>query len=396
MCGIVGYIGSKNAAEVILDGLKRLEYRGYDSAGIAVVNEGKIELRRSVGKLGQLSKVLETNRLCGTTGIGHTRWATHGKPSEENAHPHTDCKNAIVVVHNGIIENYQELKRSLTALGHKFKSETDTESIAHLVEKYFSGDLLSAVQRALKDVTGAYALGIISAGDPDKIIAVRKDAPLIIGVGKGENFIASDIPALLPYTRQMIFMEEGDVAELTKKGVRIFGADGKPVDRKVQNITWDAVQAEKGGFKHFMLKEIFEQPETIQDTFRGRLYPEEGSIYLEGTNYDEKFLKNISKIYIVACGTSYHAGLVGKFLLETLACIPVEVDIASEFRYRSPVLDNKSMVIVISQSGETADTLAALVSRNKKGHLRSLYAMLLDRASAARPMLPYKPIADPR
>jgi len=360
MCGIVGYIGSKNAGEVILDGLKRLEYRGYDSAGIAVICNDKIELRRSVGKLGELAKVLGKNRLEGNTGIGHTRWATHGKPSEENAHPHTDCKNKIVVVHNGIIENYQELKKSLIAAGHVFKSETDTETVAHLVEKYFSGDLLSAVKKALKDVRGAYALGIISSEDPGKIIAARKDAPLIIGVGEGENFIASDIPALLPYTRNMIFLEEGDIAELTVKCVKIFDMNGKEVKRKVQNITWDAVQAEKGGFKHFMLKEIFEQPQTIQDTFLGRLVPDEGKIYLEGIECDEKFSNKISKIYIVACGTSYHAGLVGKFLIEGLARIPVEVDIASEFRYRSPVLDSKTLVIVISQSGETADTLAAL------------------------------------
>jgi len=360
MCGIVGYIGSKNAAEVILDGLKRLEYRGYDSAGIAVISAGRIELRRSVGKLNELAKVLEKNGLEGCTGIGHTRWATHGKPSEENAHPHTDCKNKIVVVHNGIIENYQELKKSLSASGHIFKSETDTETVAHLVEKYFSGNLLSAVQKALRDVRGAYALGIISSDDPDRIIAARKDAPLIIGVGKGENFIASDIPALLPYTRQMIFLEEGDIAELTVKEVKIFNQDGKRVKREIQNITWDAVQAEKGGFKHFMLKEIFEQPQTIQDTFLGRLIPDEGKVFLEGLKYDEKMLNRISKIYIVACGTSYHAGLVGKFLIEKLAGITVEVDIASEFRYRSPVLDAKTLVIVISQSGETADTLAAL------------------------------------
>jgi glucosamine--fructose-6-phosphate aminotransferase (isomerizing) len=366
MCGIVGYIGSKNSAEVIIDGLKRLEYRGYDSAGIAVVSGGKIELRRSVGKLGNLAKALQQNGLTGATGIGHTRWATHGKPCEENAHPHTDCKNKIVVVHNGIIENYQELKKELIAAGHVFKSETDTEVLAHLVEKHFAGNLLAAVQKTLKEVRGAYALGVIAAEEPDTLIAARKDAPLIIGIGEDENFIASDIPALLPYTRNMIFMEDGDVAEITKKSVKIY-AGGKEVNRKIQVITWDAIMAEKGGFKHFMLKEIFEQPQTVQDTFRGRLYPEESKIYIEGMKYDAKFLGGINKIYIVACGTSYHAGLVGKFLFEKLAGIAAEVDIASEFRYRSPVIDSKTLVIVISQSGETADTLAALkLAKQKK------------------------------
>ena len=366
MCGIVGYIGTKNAAEVILDGLKRLEYRGYDSAGIAVIAGKKLDIRRSVGKLGQLAKALESSKLEGTTGIGHTRWATHGKPSEENAHPHTDCKGRLVVVHNGIIENYQELKKQLITSGHVFKSETDTETLAHLVEKNFSGDLLEAVKKTLKEVRGAYALGVISVDDPGRMIAARKDAPLIVGIGANENFVASDIPALLPYTRQMIFLEEGDIADLTSKEVKIYGGDGQLIERKIQNITWDAIQAEKGEFKHFMLKEIFEQPQTIQDTFRGRLYPEENRIYLEGIDYDDNFLEKITKIYIVACGTSYHAGLVGKFLFENLAGIAAEVDIASEFRYRSPVLDSKTLVVVISQSGETADTLAALRMAKKK------------------------------
>jgi glucosamine--fructose-6-phosphate aminotransferase (isomerizing) len=360
MCGIVGYIGTKSASEVILDGLRRLEYRGYDSAGIAVISGNKIELRRSVGKLGQLSKMLARENLKGTVGIGHTRWATHGKPSEENAHPHTDCSGKIVVVHNGIVENYLELKRHLITEGHVFKSETDTEIFAHLIEKHLSGNLLEAVTKTLKEVKGAYALSVICADNPDYIIAARKDAPLIIGLGKGENLLASDIPALLAYTRDMIFLEEGDIAELTSSRVRIFDHRGQEVQRKVQNIAWDAVQAEKGGFKHFMLKEIFEQPQSIQDTFRGRLYPDEGRIYLEDVAFENSFLQEISKIYIVACGTSYHAGLVGKFLFERLAGVPAEVDIASEFRYRSPVLDKKALTVVISQSGETADTLAAL------------------------------------
>jgi len=367
MCGIVGYVGTKSAADVIVDGLKRLEYRGYDSSGIAVISDKKIVLYRSVGKLAELVKMLQKNKPRGCIGIGHTRWATHGKPSEENAHPHTDCSGKIVVVHNGIIENYIELKRQLIAEKHKFKSETDTEVIAHLVEKYFKGDLLDAVKKMLKEIRGAYALGVIDSDNPEHIIAARKDAPLIIGLGKGENFIASDVPALLPYTREMIFMEEGDVAELRADSVTIYSMDGVKASRKAQTITWDAVQAEKEGYKYFMLKEIFEQPESLRDTFRGRLYPDDGKIFLEDIKMGGHFLKNFAKIYIVACGTSYHAGLVGKFLFENLCRIPAEVDIASEFRYRSPVLDKRALVVIISQSGETADTLAALrLAKQKK------------------------------
>ncbi len=360
MCGIVGYVGTKSAGEVILDGLKRLEYRGYDSAGIAVIAGGRIELRRSVGKLNQLTRVMAENGVHGSIGIGHTRWATHGRPSEENAHPHTDCTGKIVVVHNGIIENYVELKKKMQAEGHVFKSETDTEIMPHLVEKYFKGDLLEAVKKTLAEVRGAYALSVICCDDPDRIIAARQDAPLIVGLGDGENLLASDIPALLPYTRRMVFLEEGDIVELKAGAVRIFDRQGNEVKREPQTITWDAISAEKGGFKHFMLKEIFEQSQTIQDTYRGRLYPDEGRIDLEDIKFDDQFLRELSRVYIVACGTSYHAGLVGKFLFENLAGIPAEVDIASEFRYRSPVLDKKAMTIIISQSGETADTLAAL------------------------------------
>ncbi|MCB4791797.1 MAG: glutamine--fructose-6-phosphate transaminase (isomerizing) [Elusimicrobia bacterium] len=361
MCGIVGYIGSKQASDVIIDGLSRLEYRGYDSAGVVVISGDKIELRRSEGKLEKLRKIVNKMPVKGSLGIGHTRWATHGKPSEENAHPHTDCTGKIVVVHNGIIENYVELKKKLISEGHRFKSETDTEVVAHIVEKYFKGNLLEAVFKALNEIRGSYALGIISADDPGHIIAARQDAPLIVGFGKGENFIASDIPALLPYTRDMAFLEEGDVAELTKDRVRVFGKDRKEIKRKVHNITWDAIQAEKGGYKHFMLKEIHEQPQAIRETFLGRLYPEESRVNLkEEIDLSEAALKKIFKIYIVACGTSYHSGLVGKFLFEKLAGIPAEVDIASEFRYRSPVLGKDTMVIIITQSGETADTLAAL------------------------------------
>ena len=367
MCGIVGYVGSKLSADVILEGLRRLEYRGYDSAGIAVISDGKIELRRSVGKLINLQTNLSKNQLIGNIGIGHTRWATHGKPSEENAHPHTDCSGNIVVVHNGIIENYLELKKELVEKGHKFKSETDTEVIAHTVEKNFSGDLLEAVKKTVAELKGAFAIGVISSQDPQRIIAARKDAPLIVGLGDGENFLASDIPAILPYTRKMILLEDGDMVELKTTGVKIFNFSGKEVTRKPQNILWDPIQAEKGGFKHFMLKEIFEQPETIQDTIRGRVYPEENKIYLEEVKLSDDFLKKLTKINIIACGTSYHAGLVGKFLFENLAGIATEVDIASEFRYRSPLLSKDMLTIIISQSGETADTLAALRLAKQSG-----------------------------
>jgi glucosamine--fructose-6-phosphate aminotransferase (isomerizing) len=368
MCGIVGYTGTKSAGEVILDGLKRLEYRGYDSAGIAVLGAAaNISLRRSVGKLHQLARVLQDEPLVGSTGIGHTRWATHGKPCEENAHPHTDCSGKIVVVHNGIIENYLELKKQLQAEGHVFKSETDTEVFAHLIEKYFKGDLLEAVQKTLAEIQGAYALGAITSENPGRLIVARKDAPLIIGLGTEENLIASDIPALLPYTRKMIFMEDGDIADLTASSIRLMDRSGNEIIRSVQHISWDTIQAEKGGFKHFMLKEIFEQPQTIQDTFRGRIDPESGHVTLDDVKLDDEFIRNLSKIYIVACGTSYHAGLVGKFLFENLAKLPVEVDIASEFRYRSPVLNKNILTLVISQSGETADTLAALKLARQQG-----------------------------
>jgi glucosamine--fructose-6-phosphate aminotransferase (isomerizing) len=368
MCGIVGYIGAENAADIIFKGLEKLEYRGYDSAGIAVVTEdNKLEIRRSVGKLNNLGVNLAKNPLCGTLGIGHTRWATHGKPSEENAHPHTDESKSIVIVHNGIIENYAELKNALQKEGQVFKSETDTEVVAHLIKKYYTNNLLGAVKRALEDIRGSYALVVLSKNDPDRIVCARLNAPLIIGVGENENLIASDIPALLSYTRKMIFLENGDIAEITKNKISVFSADGKPQEREIKTILWDAVQAEKGGYKHFMLKEIFEQPRTIEDTFRGRIYPEEGRVYIEEAKLEETFLKKLSKVYIVACGTSYHAGLVGKFLFENFAQIPVEVDIASEFRYREPICDGNSIAIVISQSGETADTLAALRLAKEKG-----------------------------
>lgn len=370
MCGIVGYVGDENAADIIYKGLEKLEYRGYDSAGIAIVKDKGscgLEIRRSVGKLNNLGANLVKNPLKGKIGIGHTRWATHGKPSEENAHPHTDESKSIVIVHNGIIENYAELKNKLQKEGYKFNSETDTEVVAHLIKKYYKNSLFKAVQRALKDIKGSYALVVISKDDPDRIVCARLDAPLIIGAGENENFIASDIPALLAYTRKMIFLENGDIAEITKNKISICAKNGKPQKREEKTILWDAVQAEKGGYKHFMLKEIFEQPRTIEDTFRGRIYPEEGRVYIEEAKVEASFLKKLTKIYIVACGTSCHAGLVGKFLFENFAKIPAEVDIASEFRYRNPICDDKTLVVVISQSGETADTIAALRLAKEKG-----------------------------
>lgn len=367
MCGIIGYIGEESASHVLLDGLKRLEYRGYDSSGIAVINEGKINVQRAVGKLVNLEKIIEQKPLPGTIGVGHTRWATHGRPSEENAHPHTDCTGRIVIVHNGIIENYSVLKQKLISDGHTFKSETDTEIIAHVVEKYYTGDLLKAVFQALKEVQGAYALGVISADDPSRIIAARNDCPMVIGLGESEFYLASDVPAILHRTRDVIFLDNGEVAELSLSGVKVFSFDAKQVQKKSTHITWNAVQAEKAGYRHFMLKEIFEQPETIWDTLRGRLIQDKGSIHIEEINLSEEKLRHIQKLAIVACGTSYHAGMVGKFLFEEVAQMPCEVDIASEFRYRSMPMDSKTLFITISQSGETADTLAALREAGRKG-----------------------------
>ena len=367
MCGIVGYIGKKNAVDVIYCGLEKLEYRGYDSAGIAVIDNKKIQRRRSIGKLKNLQENIKTNSIYGNIGIGHTRWATHGKPSQENAHPHTDCNEKIVVVHNGIIENYIELKKSLQNEGHKFSSQTDTEVIAHLIEKYYKNDLLVAVKLALKDIRGSYAICAICKEDKSRIVVARKDAPLVIGVAFGENYIASDVSALLQYTKDVIFLENGDVAEIKEDSIKIFDIDDNVVDRKSQKILWNAIQAEKCGYKHFMLKEIFEQAQTTQDTFRGRISDELNKIILESIKLTKKEILSISRICIVACGTSYHAGLISKFLFEKFTEIPTEVNIASEFRYCSPVIDDKVLTIFISQSGETADTLAALrLARGKK------------------------------
>ena len=368
MCGIVGYIGPKKVVPLILDGLKRLEYRGDDSAGIAVVTkDGKLDIRRASGKLRNLEEAIRLCPLDGLYGIGHTRWATHGRPTEENAHPHRDCKGEIVVVHNGIIENYLELKQQLIQKGHKFLTETDTEVIAHLIEENFNGSLEGSVQKTVKQLTGVYALAVISTRDPRKIVAARWGPPAVIGLGQNEYFVASDIPAVLHHTRDVVFLSDGDIAVITADGVRLTDFDGAAIERPVQHITWDPIMAEKGGFKHFMQKEIFEQPRAVRDTLVGRVSLDSGKVFLDEMDITEKEFREFENIKIVACGTSWHAGLAGKFMMEKLAQIPVEVDYGSEFRYRDPIVDGRSLVVVISQSGETADTLAAQREARQKG-----------------------------
>ena len=367
MCGIVGYVGEGHAKERIIDGLKRLEYRGYDSAGIALPINGRIEIRKHVGEIKNLEKIIGDPAYDSSVGIGHTRWATHGAPSDLNAHPHANADNSIAIVHNGIIENYQEIKEWLIRdYGVKFKSETDSEVIAHLIGIYYDGDLLQAVNRAVEQMRGAYAVAAIAAAEPDKIVAVRKDAPLVAGIGKGFNFIASDIPALLKYVREVYLIENNETVVLTKDDIKIYNEDGKVVKRDVFHVTWDADAAEKEGYEHFMLKEIHEQPKGIQETLVRRLN-EDGTINLDGISMTKEDIENFDKVYIVACGTAYHAGLVGKLVIEKMARVPVEVDIASEFRYRDPFVDEKTLFIAISQSGETLDTLAALREAKRKG-----------------------------
>ncbi len=369
MCGIVGYVGNKQVVPVIIDGLRKLEYRGYDSAGIAVVDEGHVlEVRRAEGKLRNLEEAIRLKPLDGTYGIGHTRWATHGRPTEENAHPHRDCTGRIVVVHNGIIENYLQLKERLRQTDHRFVTETDTEVIAHLIEEYLKeGDSFEkAVRRAVADLRGIFALSIINADEPDTIISVRQGPPVVIGLGDGEFFVASDIPPILQHTRDVFFLGDGELAVLTRDSVRVMDFDGNAVEPQQQRITWDPIMAEKGGFKHFMLKEIYEQPRAIRDTVQGRISLDTGRVYLDPMNITDEDFKRINFIKIAACGTSWHAGLAGKYMIEQFARIPVEVDYASEFRYRDPVLDENTLLIVISQSGETADTIAAL--REAKSH----------------------------
>jgi glutamine---fructose-6-phosphate transaminase (isomerizing) len=369
MCGIVGYIGPKKVVPVIIEGLRKLEYRGYDSAGIAVVNgTGKIEIRRAPGKLKNLEEVLRESPIEGTYGIGHTRWATHGRPTEENAHPHRDCTGQYVVVHNGIIENYLELKEKLQREGHKFVTETDTEIVAHLVEKYAKElPFEEAVRKTLKDLRGIYSLVFLSAKDPQKLIAARIGPPSVIGLGDGEYFVASDIPALLEHTRKIFFLADGDVAVLSREGVRVTDLDGKAVDRPAHQVTWDPIMAEKGGYKHYMQKEIFEQPRAVRDTMLGRISQDTGKVFLDEMAITEKAFREFQNVRIVACGTSWHAGLAGKFMIERLARMPVEVDYGSEFRYRDPIIDSRTLTVCISQSGETADTLAAQREAKLKG-----------------------------
>src|SRR5437867_4780527 len=368
MCGIVGYIGERKAAPIILDGLKRLEYRGYDSAGIAVVDDNCVlNVRRAPGKLRNLEDAVRMNPLDGAYGIGHTRWATHGRPTEENAHPHRDCTGQIVVVHNGIVENYLALKQQLQDEGHKFATETDTEVIAHLVEKYFTGNLEAAVRLALKQLAGVFALAVLSRSDANKIVAARQGPPVVIGLGDNEYFVASDVPAILHHTRDMFLLADGDMAVLTQDGVRLSDFEGRPVNRQVSHILWDPIMAEKGGYKHFMLKEIYEQPRAVRDTTLGRVGQESGRIFLDEMDISPKQFKEFRQVRIVACGTSWHAALAGKFMIEKLARMPVEVDYGSEFRYRDPILANDTLTVVISQSGETADTLAAQREAKQKG-----------------------------
>ncbi len=368
MCGIVGYIGAREAVPVIVDGLRRLEYRGYDSAGVAVLSDADcLELRRASGKLHNLEEAIRIKPLSGLYGIGHTRWATHGRPTEENAHPHRDCTGKIVVVHNGIVENYLQLRKQLTAEGHTFKTETDTEVLAHLIEKYLDGNLENAVRQALKQISGVFAISAITSSDPHKIVAARSGPPVVVGLGQNEFFVASDVPAILSHTRDMIFLNDGDVAVLTPTGVTLTDFNGKKVQRALSHILWDPIMAEKGGYKHFMLKEIFEQPRAIKDTLVGRIGQESGRVFLDEVDISEKEFREFQQVKIVACGTSWHAGLAGKFIIERLARLPVEVDYGSEFRYRDPIILPNTLTIVISQSGETADTLAAQREAKSKG-----------------------------
>ena len=367
MCGIVGYVGKKEVVPIIIEGLRRLEYRGYDSAGIAVAGNGdKLQIRRAEGKLRNLEEVIRLKPLEGSYGIGHTRWATHGRPTEENAHPHRDCSGKIVVVHNGIVENYLSLKKKLIEAGHKFSTETDTEVIAHLIEKHLlktanghHPTLEEAVRRTVKELTGVFALAVISVDEPNKIVAARNGPPLVVGLGNDEYFVASDVPAILYHTRDIFFLADGDLAVVTPAGVQLTDFDGKPIQRQVQHVTWDPIMAEKGGFKHFMLKEIYEQPRAVRDTTLGRVSLDTGHIFLDEMQLSEAEFRATKKINIVACGTSWHAGQAGKFMIESLARVPVEVDYASEWRYRDPIVGPEAITLVISQSGETADTIAA-------------------------------------
>src|ERR1700736_740080 len=372
MCGIIGYIGPQEVVPVLIDGLRRLEYRGYDSAGVAVVKNGRVDLRRSAGKLSNLETVIGSAPLSGDYGVGHTRWATHGRPTEENAHPHRDCTGKIVVVHNGIIENYLDLKQQLQDQGHTFVTETDTEIVAHLVEREMRDDgLENAVRRALALMRGLFALVLISADDPGKIVAVRNGPPIVVGLGDGEFFVASDTPAILSHTRDVVFLGDEEMAVVTRTGVSFTDFFGRPVSKATQRVLWDPIMAEKAGYKHFMLKEIFEQPTAARETILGRVSQDTGKVFLEEMKITDEQLAAVERVTILACGTSWHAGLVGKFLIEHFARVPVEVDYGSEYRYRHPIVTANTLAVVITQSGETADTLAAL-RQAKRGGARSV------------------------
>lgn len=364
MCGIVGYIGDSKALPILLDGLKRLEYRGYDSAGVALLGED-LKVVKTAGRIADLEKKLEGEILEGTIGIGHTRWATHGAPNNINAHPHFSESRRIVVIHNGIIENYLELKKMLIKEGKTFRTETDTEVIAYLIEEFYNGDLLKAVQKTIELIEGSYAIAVMSKADPDRIVCARKDSPLIGGIGKGENFIASDIPAVLPYTKDVLIFENGDIVDVRREGIFVYNSKLKPIKRNVHKIDWNLEDAQKGGFKHFMLKEIFEEPDVIREAMRGRI--REGNIEIPELDLPREYLANINQVYFVACGTAYHAGVYGKYLTEKYLRVPTHSEVASEFRYRNPVIDEKTLVFIISQSGETTDTLAALRFARSKG-----------------------------
>ncbi len=366
MCGILGYVGDGDATKFLIEGLRRLEYRGYDSSGIAIYQNGKFEIAKKKGRLSVLEKELQNNPLHGHIGIGHTRWATHGQPSDKNSHPHGDSKNKFVIVHNGIIENYLDLKKDILEKGHVFKSETDSEVVAHLAEEFDDGDFLSTIRKVISVIEGSYTLVFANAADPDTLICTKKDNPLIIGLGENENFIASDIPAIISHTRRIYVLNDGEIGVVKKDSISVYGADGLPISKKVQEVTWSVEAAEKGGYPHFMLKEIFEQPKAVHDTSKIHI-SKEGDVVFDNLNWKKSNLERIDNVLITACGTAYHAGLVAKHYIERFAKIPVEVDIASEYRYRQPLTDGRTLAIVVSQSGETIDTLAALKEAKRLG-----------------------------
>ena len=383
MCGIVGYIGEKNACPILIEGLRRLEYRGYDSAGIAVLSGDKIDVKKATGKLAALESAIESCAPEGKIGVGHTRWATHGRPSDENAHPHTDCIGNLVVVHNGIIENYLRLKEELIGKGHEFSSETDTEVIAHLVEEAYNGDLVEAVRKAALMLEGSFAFVVMSSDKPDLLVAARRHSPLVVGIGSGENFLASDIPAFLPFTKKVYFVDDDMIVALDRSSASFMTLDGKSVEKELFEVTWNAEMAERGGYEHFMLKEIHEQPVALRETMRGRMSSENSKITLEGIGLTDEDIRRINKAVVVACGTAYHAALAGRYMLESLARIPVEMDVASELRYREPVIDDRTLALVITQSGETADTLAAMREAKRRG-AKTLAIVNAVGSSAAR------------